>query len=253
MAPATKTTASNSEVFWHLGVSDGAIAGEPTTPMAAESCRYQRTKPKQNPKSDMKTRVNSTALLRHLPALLLMGSALLCVSPSNVEAGVFAKLEGYDGQSADANHDKWIDVLSIDWGAHKPSGGATGQSRRRGGVIVEDLTLVMEYEKSSPKLQEACSHGKIIPKLEIDVVSDRDSSAGENSYLTYKLKDVIITSYSVVVAEDGTAALQIAVKFSALTQTHTDGDGNETVLEVDKRGRSKLTDEPTSAGGSSRP
>ena len=27
------------------------------------------------------------------------------------------------GESKDAGHDKWIDVLSIDWGAHKPGGG----------------------------------------------------------------------------------------------------------------------------------
>ena len=54
---------------------------------------------------------------------------------------VFAKYDGVDGESVDAqtaelklgtdgsktkdaNHDKWIDVLSIDWGSHKPGGGA---------------------------------------------------------------------------------------------------------------------------------
>ena len=37
---------------------------------------------------------------------------------------VFAKYDGVDGESADANHDKWIDVLSNDWGSHKPGGGA---------------------------------------------------------------------------------------------------------------------------------
>ena len=44
----------------------------------------------------------------------------------------FAKYDGIDGEAIDVNHDKWIDVLSIDWGAHKPGGGMTGQSRRRG-------------------------------------------------------------------------------------------------------------------------
>ncbi len=51
----------------------------------------------------------------------------------------FAKYDGIDGESQDANHDKWIDVLSLDWGAHRSGGGATGQSRRRGAAIVEDM------------------------------------------------------------------------------------------------------------------
>ena len=79
----------------------------------------------------------------------------------------FAKYDGIDGESKDAKHDKWIDILSIDWGAHKPGGGATGQSRRRGGAVVEDITLTIEYEKSSPLLQEKCLMGEIIPKLEL--------------------------------------------------------------------------------------
>ena len=35
---------------------------------------------------------------------------------------VFAKYDGVDGEAKDSNHDKWIDVLAIDWGSHKPSG-----------------------------------------------------------------------------------------------------------------------------------
>ena len=43
----------------------------------------------------------------------------------------FAKYDGIDGESKDSNPDKWIDVLSIDWGSNKPGGGATGATRRR--------------------------------------------------------------------------------------------------------------------------
>ena len=68
---------------------------------------------------------------------------------------VFAKYDGIDGESKDQNHDKWIDVLNLDWGIHKPGGGATGQSRRRGAAVVEDLTLTIEFEKTKnrPRIQ----------------------------------------------------------------------------------------------------
>ena len=64
---------------------------------------------------------------------------------------IFAKYDGIDGESKDENHDKWIDVLSLDWGMEHPGTGATGKSRRRSKAIVDDLTLTLEYEKASPK------------------------------------------------------------------------------------------------------
>ena len=76
----------------------------------------------------------------------------------------FAKYDGVDGESDDANHGKWIDILSIDWGAHKPGGGATGQSRRRGAAVVEDLSLTMEYEKSGPEAPGEVPQGRGHPE-----------------------------------------------------------------------------------------
>jgi type VI secretion system Hcp family effector len=169
---------------------------------------------------------------------------LLLILQAGADAAIYAKYDGVDGESKDANHDKWVDVLSIDWGSHKPGGGATGQSRRRGEVIVEDVTLTIEYEKAAPKLQEACHKGKVFPKLEIDVTSTYDDGA-RATYLAYELKNVIVTSYSLVILEDGTTALRLSMSFTSLTQIYTDRDGNRTTLEVDRRtGRSSLTEEP---------
>ena len=39
----------------------------------------------------------------------------------NVHGGWgFMKLGGIEGESTDEGHDKWIDVLSVDFGSHKP-------------------------------------------------------------------------------------------------------------------------------------
>ncbi len=154
----------------------------------------------------------------------------------------FAKYDGIDGESTDDNHDKWIDVLSIDWGAHKPGGGATGQSRRRGAAVVEDLTLTIEYEKCSPKLQEKCLMGEIIPKLEIELTSTYGGARA--TYLKYELKNVLVTSFQTNASgndEAGPPTVVIGNNFEEVKVTYTEYDdtgskkGNvETSFKVEK-------------------
>ena len=100
---------------------------------------------------------------------------------------VFAKWDGIDGESADSKHEKWIDILSVDWGAHRPGG------RGRGTAVCEDVTLTIEYEKASPKLMEKLLKGEIIKKLEIEVTSTYDGARA--TFLKYELKNVLISSF----------------------------------------------------------
>ena len=155
---------------------------------------------------------------------------------------VFAKYDGVDGESKDANHDKWIDVLSIDWGSHKPGGGATGQSRRRGGVVVEDVRLTVEYEKSTLKLLEKMNMGEVIPKLEIEQTANYGGSRA--TYLKYELKNVQITSLNVNASgndEAGPPTVSLGNNFEEYKMTYTEFDdegtkkGNvETTWKVEK-------------------
>ncbi len=160
--------------------------------------------------------------------------------PSLSGENYFAKYDGIDGESQDANHDKWIDILSIDWGSNKPGGGATGQSRRRGSVIVEDMRLTMEYEKSTVKLLEKLNMGEVIPKLEIEQTANYGGSRA--TYLKYELKNVQITSWEVSgTATEGPPTVTIANNFEEYKVTYTeyDSEGNkkgnaETTWKVEK-------------------
>ena len=155
---------------------------------------------------------------------------------------VFAKFDGIDGESNDANHGKWIDVLSLDWGSHKPGGGATGQSRRRGGAIVDDITLTIEYEKAAPKLLEKMLKGEVIPKLEIEQTATYGGARA--TYLKYELKKVSVSSYQFNASgndEMGPPTLVIGNNFEEIKVTYTeyDDDGNskgnvETSFKVEK-------------------
>jgi len=177
--------------------------------------------------------------------LLLTMLALSVLMVSLADAAVFAKYDGVDGESKDANHDKWIDVLSIDWGSHKPGGGATGQSRRRGGVIVEDMRLTAEFDKSTPKLLEKLNMGEVIPKLEIEQTANFGGARA--TYLKYELTNVQVTSLDISgMSDDGTVYEKpmtvVGVNFEEYKVTYTeyDDEGNrggvvETIWNLLKR------------------
>ena len=137
----------------------------------------------------------------------------------------FAKYDGIDGEAIDANHDKWIDVIAADWGASKPGGGATGQSRRRGGAIVEDMILTIEYEKAAPVLQEKCLMGAVIPKLEIEMTSTYGGARA--TYLKYELTNVMITSFQTNASgndDAGPPTVTISNNFEEIKVTYTEFD-----------------------------
>ena len=137
----------------------------------------------------------------------------------------FAKYDGVDGESMDADHVRWIDVLSLDWGAHRPGGGATGQSRRRGAAVVEDMVLAIEYEKASPKLVEKCLKGEVVPKLEIELTATYGGARA--TYLKYELTNVMVTSYQINASgddEDGPPVVVIGNSFEEIKVTYTEYD-----------------------------
>jgi type VI secretion system secreted protein Hcp len=104
---------------------------------------------------------------------------------------VFAKYDGIDGESTDAEHDKWIDVLSIDWGTHKKSAKKNKPAKN----VIDDFTITMAYEKASPQILRASLEGSVIPLLQIEVTAEYGGARA--TYLKYELVNVLVTSYGV--------------------------------------------------------
>ena len=185
-------------------------------------------------------------LLKSELGLVAIGAVLVSLtiigSSDDAFGAVFAKYDGIDGESKDANHDKWIDVLSVDWGAHREGQGATGETRRRGAAVVEDITLTIEYEKASPKLQEKMLKGEVIPKLEIEQTANYGGA--QATYIKYELKNVMITSFQVSASgndEAGPPTVVVGNNFEEIKVTYTEFDdtgsskGNvETTWKVEK-------------------
>lgn len=140
----------------------------------------------------------------------------------------YIKFDGVDGECQDKDHKAWCPILSFSQGLHKPGGGATGSSRRRGDVILDDVLVTKEVDKSSPKLAEAVAQGKVFPKVQIHITASYDQSgAGRVTYYAYELKNVQVVGYRVggMVQADGVVPTEeCSLNFEEIKCTYTEYD-----------------------------
>jgi type VI secretion system secreted protein Hcp len=140
----------------------------------------------------------------------------------------YIKFEGVDGESQDKDHLGWSDVLSFDQVIHSPASG-TSMTRTRESAILEDIRVVKELDKSSPKLAEAICKGVVYPTVQIHLVKAY-SSGPSIVYYAYELKNALVTSYVVGGATGGIPTEEISLAFEEIKVTYT---------EVDSTGSSK--------------
>ncbi len=105
----------------------------------------------------------------------------------------FLKLDGIKGESTDAKHKDEIDVESWSWGETLATGGGGGGGGGRGGkVSIQDFNFVMRLNVASPSLMEACATGK---HIKVATLAGRKAGKEQLDYLTFKLHDVLVSSY----------------------------------------------------------
>ncbi len=137
----------------------------------------------------------------------------------------YIKFDGVEGEAQDKDHKGWSDLASFGQGVHQPGGGATGATRRRGDVIIDDISCSKELDKASPKIAEAVCMGKVYPKVEIHLTASF-TDAGRQTYYAYELKNVLVTSYNVGgsgQAED-VPMEDFALNFEEIKVTYTECD-----------------------------
>lgn len=128
-------------------------------------------------------------------------------------ADYFIKIPGVDGEARDKNHDKWIIIESVDWGAYRLDreagavrfgDGARGRRPPRGQTTAPaygdpdrpvitgrvysdessaqynetDLQFVLSRaSRATPKLMQYCASGKHVAKVEIDQIENGEAVA----------------------------------------------------------------------------
>ncbi len=107
----------------------------------------------------------------------------------------FVKMGDIKGEATDSAHKDWILIESMSSPIYRSiPQGAKDQQRTKGETTLGDVVIVRQLDKSSTKLQEACANGTFFPEVEIHFCTTVKNK--QEPYLTYKLKNAIVTSYS---------------------------------------------------------
>lgn len=120
---------------------------------------------------------------------------------------IFAKIGDIKGESLDAKHKDEIEVLSFSWGVTNAGSTGPGGGAGTGKATFQDLSIVHNIDKASPKLLEACATGL---HLKDATITHRKSGKGQQEFLVVKMNDVIITA----VTHGGTAGQPAAENVS---------------------------------------
>lgn len=143
-------------------------------------------------------------LLKNRPVLRAVSTCVIFLSlgVANLHAAAFIKIGDIKGEATDNEHKDWIIIESMSSPLFRSVqlDTTTGQ-RATDPLRIGDISCVKELDKSSPKLAESVANGTFYDEVEIHFARTVDDGGGtgpprEEPYLTYKLKDVIITSYS---------------------------------------------------------
>jgi type VI secretion system secreted protein Hcp len=107
-------------------------------------------------------------------------------------ADIFLKLDGIAGESTDDKHKGEIDIEAFTFNV-KQAGAASGSGAGSGKVKFAPLRFVKVYDASSPKLLQAAASGHHIKSAVLTF--RRSGDAGNLEFLTYKLSDIVVSSY----------------------------------------------------------
>lgn len=105
---------------------------------------------------------------------------------------MFLEIKEVPGESSKKGHEQQIDIVSFSFGAVQSGSFARGGSGGGAGKAeFQDISIVKEVDKSSPKLFQACAAGTHFGKATIHVRKAGDKPL---EYYKIELTDLIVSS-----------------------------------------------------------
>jgi type VI secretion system secreted protein Hcp len=102
----------------------------------------------------------------------------------------YLKLDQIQGESQDDNHKNEIQLLSWSWGASQVSSVAGTGGSGAGKADLSDLSIMVNFDKSTPKFFKSICLGTHIPSGTLSAIK---SGAGGKPYLKVDLKELFVT------------------------------------------------------------
>lgn len=127
----------------------------------------------------------------------------------------FLRIDGIEGESADAKHKGEIDVLSWTWGASNTGRATPGSGVPAGLPTIDDLHFTAKLGKASPRLFHACARGEHLAHARLSAVRAGTKQA---EFFTLTLNDVRVSSYQTGGSEAGDIVPmdQVSLNFAKL-------------------------------------
>jgi type VI secretion system secreted protein Hcp len=127
----------------------------------------------------------------------------------------YLKLPNIEGQTPEEQHDKWIAVDSMQYGVSRTiPHDARGAQRSSGESQLSDLMITKQADASSPKVQKAVCDGTFMDEVTLHLCSTLNNENVIN--FEYKLKDVVITSYSFGGSSGNQASESLSLNYTTM-------------------------------------
>jgi type VI secretion system Hcp family effector len=147
----------------------------------------------------------------------------------------FLKIEGVKGESTDAKHKDWIEVLSYSHGVAQMVSGdrSTGGAASGERCDHQDFSVVKSLDIASPTLDLYCCQGKHIPTVTVELCR---ATGAKEKYMEYKMEKVIISSVSIGGGGGGLPTESVTFNYGKLTWNYiqTDHETGEAKGNVEK-------------------
>lgn len=141
-----------------------------------------------------------------------------------MSSDIHLKLDGVEGDSTDAGHDKEIELASYSHGMVMPiSGFSSSGSPTMEKPTLQDFMFTKYLDKASSLIQLKLLRGSPIATATV-FVERPDGAGGKIPYCQYDFKNVYLSSYNVGSSGSGLPMEQIAFSYEEITITYTATD-----------------------------
>ena len=155
-------------------------------------------------------------------------AAITLLTIAQVQGAAFIKFEGVEGESTDAQHRGWSDLISysLDLG---PSSDPSHASVRRGQASSwqGEFVVTKHVDKASPFLMMDSCPSEPIPTVLVNIAKD---AGEERVYLSYELKNVLVSSYQVNGSSQQHPTEQISLNFEEIKVTYSERGADGSVV-----------------------
>jgi len=152
---------------------------------------------------------------------------------------IYMKIDGIDGKVTEKDHEKWIEVDSIQWGVSRSISSAVGSAKDREASqpSISEVNVIKDMDEASPHIfTEACV-GKS-KKVQIHLCGT--SSNKIQTFMEYELEDGIVSGYSVSASGEQSSE-SLSLSFNKLTMKFIPHDNTGRALSPIPAGYDMVT------------